>query len=124
MADTLLVPSGNDGFHLFIILNDPISIDCYPGLSCILVCVCSIPGNGVFYDNTCTLEAGSHSFIKHRSYIAYRHTRIETDRALQARVADGVFKLRASCADPPFSEIKDGLNTTSHTKNAFKNLLI
>lgn len=122
-GQTLFMPSGPAGAHLFVILNDPVALTGYPGVVCVLVCVCSKYPN-VPYDPTCELAPGCHPFVTHDSYVAYRHARIETSTSLATLVAQGVFIPNQPCADPPFSQIKAGLNTSSNTKRAFKNLPI
>jgi hypothetical protein len=125
-GQTLLIPSGPAGYHLHLVLNDPIPLPGYPGHSCVLVCLCSIhphtPANAI--DTTCILHTGAHPFIQHESYIAYKYTRIDNAADLIARVAQNVFQVHQPCNDPPFSQIKAGLNASPRTRNAFKNLPI
>lgn len=121
--ETLLIPSGPAGFHLFVVLNDPSQIDGYPGNMCALVCVCSTYEN-VPFDSTCELNPGSHPFIEHESHIAYKHARLEPASTLEQLVEKGVFRVHQPCGDPPFSEIKAGLNSSKFTKGAFKKLPI
>lgn len=122
--ETLLIPSGPGGlFHLFVVLNDPAPIDGYPANMCALVCVCSTYPN-VPFDATSELQVGSHPFVEHHSHIAYKHTRLEPAATLSQLVKSGVFRVHLPCADPPFSEIKAGLNASKFTKGAFKRLPI
>ena len=76
---TLIIPSGPKGKHFFIILNKPKDFAGYINSS-VLVNVSSI--RNAPYDNTCILEPGSHPFIKQRSYIAYRHARVDREESL------------------------------------------
>ena len=80
---TLIIPSGPKGNHLFIILNEPKDFAGYINSS-VLVNISSI--RNAPYDKTCTLEPGSHPFIKHRSFIAYRHARVEREESLIQKV--------------------------------------
>lgn len=121
---TLLMPSGSEGQHLFVVLNDPVDIPSYPPSVCVLVCICSVPTNSLHYDDACVLNVGSHPFVAHASYVAYKHTRIESSNALIALVSKGIFTPHAPCSDPPFSDIKAGLNSSIFAKRAFKNLPI
>jgi hypothetical protein len=120
---TLLIPSGPAGNHLFVVLNDPIPLDTYPGESCVLVCSCSIPTN-VFYDPTCALDTGCHPFISHPSYVAYRHTRIERATDLIQRVENNVFIPHELVSAPLLQRMKDGLDASRFTPRAFKGLPI
>lgn len=101
-GDTIHIPSGPAGNHLFVILNDPTDISGYPSFVCALVSICTkypdIP-----FDPTCVLTPGSHPFISHDSYISYRHTRLETQKTLIDMVAKGVFSLGQPFAEPIFS---------------------
>lgn len=122
--ETLLIPSGPGGLHhLFVVLNDPAPLEGYPGNMCALVCLCSTYPN-VPYDKTCELTAGCHPFVEHDSHIAYKHARLEPATTLIQLVENGVFRVHHPCDDPPFSEIKAGLNASKFTKGAFKRLPI
>lgn len=123
-GNTLLIPSGPAGKqHLFIILNDPVPLEGYPGMMSVLVCMCSIQNNLPF-DTTCVLDAGSHPFVTHATYVDYRYARIEPSAVLAARVADGTFTPHQRCTPELLAQIKAGLNTSRFTKRAFKGLPI
>lgn len=123
-GQTLLMPSGpNNKLHLFVILNDPIPLDGYPGTQSVLVCMCSVQPN-LHFDGTCTLQPGSHPFVAHPTYIDYKFARIESATDLTARVAQGVFIPNQPCTPNLLANIKSGLNQSKFTKRAFKNLPI
>lgn len=53
--------------HLKIVITDP-----DPDNIVLVVSVSTIY-NGIFYDNTCELFPGDHSFIKNPSYVSYQY---------------------------------------------------
>lgn len=57
---TLLIPTGNTK-HLFVIVTDKCAESCH-----LLVNITSVR-DGMEHDKTTIIEAGEHSFIKHRS---------------------------------------------------------
>ena len=66
---TLHLPSGSVK-HLFVVLNDPKTFDNYGSAVCIvLVNLSSVPAEGMLFDTTCVLEAGSHPSIIRDSYV-------------------------------------------------------
>jgi len=119
--ETLLIPHGAADFHLFVVLNDPLQVDGYPGAMCALVNVTTLYPN-IPHDDACVLTAGCHPFVVHDSYIAYRHARLEPASDLIARVTQGVWQIRQPMGDPPFSTIKAGLQSSKFTKRFLKTL--
>jgi len=79
---TLLIPSGADGYHLFITVNEK----CDEGQH-LLINVTSLR-DGAKYDDTCILEAGEHPFIKHKSYVVYRMAFIKPAASI-SKMVDG-----------------------------------
>jgi len=69
---TLLVATPKQGNqdlkHFFIILTTPVD----GVVITVNLSSCKTP----FYDPSCILDKGDHSFIKHKSYIVYRHAEI------------------------------------------------
>lgn len=64
-----LVPSGpNEKKHLHVVLVNPNSFGMV-----IWVCACSVK-SGIYYDDSCILQANSHEFIKSKSFVAYNFT--------------------------------------------------
>ena len=124
-GSTLLMPSGPDGDHLFIVLNDPKVFAGYgPNPHVLLVNLSTVPQDGVHYDSTCVLEPGCHPFVKAKSYIVYRSARIDPEAHLLARVAQGLFKPQQPMPAGIVANIKAGLTTSPFTKREFKGLLI
>lgn len=68
---TLLIPTGNSGYHLFVILTDR----CAAGQH-LLANFTSVPDTGA-YDQTCLINPGEHPFVKHPSYVMYRLAEVQ-----------------------------------------------
>jgi hypothetical protein len=114
------MPSGPDGGHLFVILNDPQAIAGYGNNVCVLTSLCSVTATP--YDATVVLQPGTHPFVNRQSYLAYGKTRIEPAAHLVSGVLSGIFVPHHPFASPIFEQIRAGLDTSPRTKNAFKNL--
>lgn len=119
-GSTLLLPSGSQGNHLFVVLNDPADVEGHPPQSCVAVCFCTV--RGAFYDKTCILEAGAHPFIKEQSYVAYRHARTDTAEHLTKLIARGTFYAKEPVEQDLLKRIRDGFLQSSQTSNALKKL--
>lgn len=82
------VPSGPKGDHLFFCVLGPLVID---GVEYVLsVPVCSAEGR---YEETCVLEAGEHSFIRHTSYISYAQARVDRASVVQEYLNSQYFRV-------------------------------
>lgn len=83
---TLLMASGPahepDRKHLFILLTDPHVYQ--QGKPCVLMTSVSTVKSGLPHDGSCYLYPGDHPFIRHKSYVSYRHTSIvEVEKLLK-----------------------------------------
>ena len=121
---TLLMPSGPDGDHLYVVLNDPKPFPGYGPHPCIVLVNVSTVRDGAKHDETCVLDAGSHPFIKEESYLVYRSTRIEQVSHVTRLVHQGLFKPRTPLAEGLLALIKIGLKSSPFTTREFKNLSI
>ena len=72
------------------------------------------------HDGTCVLEAGAHSFVKHRSFVFYRNARIEQENHILQLTQQGLFKPHDPMPEDVFQRIKSGLFDSPHTKREFK----
>lgn len=116
-GSTLIIPSGPSGEHLFVILNEPKDISGHINSS-VLVNVSSI--RKAPYDDTCILEPGSHAFIKQRSYIAYRHARIDREDSLIQKVNTSLFRPHDPLDDELLKRIQIGLYKSPQTRRFLK----
>ncbi|MFZ3160696.1 MAG: hypothetical protein WA134_11045 [Rhodoferax sp.] len=105
---TLLMPSGPTTEHMFVIMAGPTPLKNYgTNKQFISVNISSIYP-GVPFDEACILEPGAHPFVKHPSYAAYRHARIDAQQHLEKMVRDGVWKPHRPCSAGMFEKIMRG----------------
>lgn len=118
------MPSGSDGDHLYVVLNDPQPFDSYGSSPCVLLVNLSSVREGVPFDDTCVLDTGVHPFVRHRSFVFYRHVRIEHESHVLRLVEQGLFKPHEPMPADTLQQIKAGLYASAHTKREFKRLRI
>ena len=122
---TLLIPSGRDGDHLFVVLNDAVKFEgrgARPHV--VLVNLSTVPREGVPYDATCVLQSGCHPFVRVDSYAYYRQARIEPLDHLVNLVEKGVFKLHEPMEPELVQRIRAGLVASPFTSRELKSLPI
>lgn len=112
---TVLFPSGpaNDvkRKHLFVFLTDP-----YGAASQVLmVPVCSVEV-GAQVDESCLLDSGCHSFIRHRSYVNYALCRTERADAIANGIRNGQFIPKEPVSEDIFRLIIAGMRRSKFTK--------
>jgi len=117
---TLLIPSGAQGNHLFVILNDPTDFDGYAKQSCVSVSLCSIRKGP--YDATRIAKARAHAFLTQDSYVAYRHARIDAAEDLTRLVKNLSFVPLEPVSSELLNQIRDGLYVSPQTPNYIKEL--
>ena len=71
-------------------------------------------------DTTCILDVGSHSFIRHQSYVVYELARIETIADLRAAEASGNITAMGQLAPETLDRICAGLEGSPNTAEAIK----
>lgn len=118
------MPSGVDGNHLFVVLNDPKTFSGYGPNPCIALVNLSTVRAEVSYDNTCVLQAGCHPFVVRESYVVYRSARIDQEAHLISLVQRSLFSPHDPMPAEVFSKIKNGLAASPFTKREFKKLPI
>lgn len=120
-GSTLLIPSGPQGNHLFIILTDPQDYDGHQPQSCISACVCTIRKGP--YDKTCIIPGGSHPFINDESYVNYRYARFDQVAHLTNGVQNGIFFPKDPVDSQLLNRVFDGLTDSKQTVNFIKALI-
>ncbi len=114
---TLLLPSGTDSEkdkkHLFILLTNPYDngVGEKPTL---LVSVSTVKEN-FHHDPTCFLYKGDHPFIKSKSYVVYKKTRIECANKLSRGIKKNVFVAHEAMDQLIFCRICKGLEDSRFT---------
>ena len=116
------MPSGNEGDHLYIVLNDPRPFDGYGKNPSVVLVNLSSVRESVPHDATCVLEAGAHPFVRQRSFVFYRNARIEPESHVLQLTQQGVFKPHESMPADVFQRIRAGLFESPHTKREFKRM--
>ena len=104
----LLIGYGDD-HHLFAVMNDP----CKDGL-CLLLMVTTIRGHRR-QDNTCVLNAGDHTFIKHPSYIAYRIANLSRGDHIGSMVDKHLYIKKDDWDPVVFNKIANGIYVSEDT---------
>ena len=118
------MPSGVEGNHLFVVLNDPKTFPGYGPNPCVTLVNLSTVRADVRYDDTCILRAGCHPFVVRESYVVYRSTRIDQEAHLISLVQQGLFRPHDSMPAEVLTNIKNGLAASPFTKREFKQLPI
>lgn len=112
IASTILLPSGTTQDkhrkHLFVVMCKPVQGS---------VLLVSIATRQRFYDTTCILNAGDHSFIKHESYVAYDLAKTERVQNLESGIEKGQYRLHKKLAKSVFQKILKGFYQSTYTKN-------
>ena len=121
---TLLMPSGPDGDHLYVVLNDPKPFHGYGSQPCVVLVNVTTVRAGVKHDDTCVLSPGCHPFVKDESYVLFRSARIERVSHVNQLVKQGLFKPQAAFAPNLLGFIKAGLRSSPFATPEFRNLPI
>lgn len=121
-GNTLLIPSGQQGNHLYIVLNDPMDFNGHPPQSCASVCICTIRLGP--YDKTCVVAPGEHKFVVDPSYVAYRHTRIDQASHLIGMVTANAVFPHDPVSNELLTRVRLGLRESKQTPNYLKQLPI
>ena len=102
-AGTLLVPSGPNGMHLFVIMTNPCPRGSYLMFSVSTIRI------GKYHDPTCTFVGGEHEFITAPSYVVYSHPEQRFAVGLQKCVIGGLFVPRPNLDAEHFERICEGV---------------
>lgn len=72
-------------------------------------------------DNTCLVEAFEHEWLRHRSYVLYRKSRIEAAADLIINgERRGLFERRGAMNPQTFLRIRNGIARSPHTPMKIK----
>ena len=96
-GQTLLVPSG-PGLHLFFLILGPVVLADYGSSPQLVMVSATTLRDGVPHDSACVLEAGDHSFVQHRSFLAYRYMRLDVSQHVEKMVSSAVWKPHDPCS--------------------------
>lgn len=119
-GQTLLIPSGPTGHHLFVLLNDPRDFRGQRPQSCVSVSLCTIRTE--LYDGTCIVRPGEHQFVREDSYVSYRQARVDPADVIHERVNSSTFIPHQPASPELLLRLLAGLRTSPHTKPFIKAL--
>lgn len=85
-CDTVLIPTGPSGDHLFVITTDAC-----PAGKMVLANLSSVKPNRMI-DDTCLVAAGEHPFVQHDSFILYRSAQLQSAQRIGNMVDGWVYK--------------------------------
>lgn len=121
-SNTLLVPSGPTGLHLFFIILGPMVLDgCGTTPQVLMVSATTIRDN-IPYDPACVLDKDDHPFIQHASYIAYRQIRTDPVAHVERMVRSTVWTPREPCEQRLLECIVVGARKSKLIPQGFKQL--
>lgn len=119
-SGTLLIPSGTgkhpDKKHLFVICTNKCSKNMH-----LLVPVTSWTNN--LCDSACVLNEHEHSFIKHKSYVFYRNSRIELGAKLEYGVKQNIFHVKEQMNAQTLLRITNGFYKSDQVPRKILNYL-
>lgn len=120
-GECILIPSGPSNYkHLFTILFDPIVLPSVGQKPHTLSVSITTLRENLPYDDACVLEPGEHPFIKHRSYVDYRHTRIDSAEHLEKLITSGYVIQKESCSLVLINKIISGALKSNRISREFK----
>lgn len=123
-GSTLLVPSGPLGNHLFIIILGPAILP-YRGTRPHVVMVSATTvTEGLHYDPACILNPGDHPFIHRRSFISYRHIRVDPDVDVQKHISTGYCVPHVPCQKELLDRIVEGVHISRLISRQDKQLFL
>lgn len=96
--------------HLNIVVTGPVGAN----REFVLAPVCSVYAGGLV-DKTCILSSGDHTFIRHESYVAYRHCTPFTAEELQRRMKLGYLTDKGAISRAVLERITAGITRSSFT---------
>jgi hypothetical protein len=121
-GQTLLVPSGPSGLHLFVLVLGPVTFPGYGSTPQIAMVSATTLREGIPHDPACVLEPGDHPFIQHRSFISYRHLRLDTDPHVGRMVDSAVWSRHEPCTPALLQRIVAGVCLSKLTPREYKRL--
>lgn len=119
-GNTLLVPSGPVGLHLFVMVLGPIVLPSYGTTPQLAMVSATSIRDGVPHDSACELMPGDHPFIQHPSYISYRNLRVDGCPHIENMVESSVWTAHQPCSVELLARIVAGVCKSKLTSREFK----
>lgn len=96
--------------HLFIVVTERCNDD-----QRLLLSVTSVRA-GKAYDTACEFVGGEHEFIRHHSYISYRHADRVNERHIQNMVSKRLYEPKSDLAMDQFDRVCSGIGVSKFVK--------
>lgn len=106
------------GDHLWIVISAP-AID---GGVLVVACV-SITTNAPWKDQTCVLNAGEHSFVRHETVVGYNRAELRNASQIAQAIASGQLIADDDVAPALLTRIQNGALKSARTPNLVKDFL-
>lgn len=120
-GECLLIDSGPTGKHLFVLVCKTTD---GKGEVVISAPVCSVKDAVcASVDDACLISAGEHVFVRHDSFIEYRHCRIDSPETILNLVRKHTFLPKEPVTPTLLAKIKEGLLRSRHVKRYIRELL-
>uniref|UniRef100_UPI0040477DD7 hypothetical protein n=1 Tax=Rheinheimera sp. TaxID=1869214 RepID=UPI0040477DD7 len=103
---TLLIPSGPVK-HLHFVCSDVHFSPHKNGEKVLLVNISSVDPD-LYVDSTCILQPGDHPFIRHESFVYYKHAELYSPDRITDEVLKGNYDVHQPCTDELMQRILDG----------------
>ena len=121
-GNTLLVPSGPSGFHLFFLVLGPVVLPSYGATPQLAMVSATSIKEGIPHDPACELAPGDHPFIQHSSYISYRNLRVDACPHIESMVGSSAWTSHQPCSSVLLARIVSGVCKSKLTSREFKTL--
>ncbi|MFT4266910.1 MAG: hypothetical protein QM586_06785 [Xenophilus sp.] len=108
-GQTLLVPSGPAGQHLFVLILGPAAVPDRGSAPHVAMVSFTTLRSGVPHDAACVVQAGEHPFIRHASYAYYRDVRIEPVPHVAAMVQRAAWQPHTPCSPELLARLRQGV---------------
>lgn len=109
-SNTLLIPSGPSGSHLFVVMTK----ECSEGQH-LLFSISSIK-DGINHDNACEFAGGEHKFITKPSFVYYRFADLRRADHIANLIAKNYFVPQDDLSPDHFARICAGVENSKFIK--------
>ncbi len=106
------------GDHLWIVISKPDSATGRMVVACV-----SLTTDAHWKDQTCILDAGDHSFVRHRTVVGYDRAELRDVNALTRAMSSGQIIGDDDLSESLLLKIQRGALTSKRTPNEVKDLL-
>lgn len=115
-GDTIFIPSGNSGEHLFVVVTGIRIVDRKR-----MILLAPIETLVAKSETSCILNPGDHAFVKHASHIGYRHCRVEDMDRLEAYIETGYYRVNVDpVSSTALQKIREGYRLSNRVPRYIK----